>query len=70
MKSHQEVQLGYHEIMKKNACLQIGLMMGIADCIFYAGLDKSLKSRLHINLAICQTHYKQVPVILLGSTKI
>ena len=41
-----------------------GLVKGIADCIIYAGLDKILwKSfTVHVNLALCQTHCKQVPV--------
>ncbi len=40
---------------ENDTCFGNGLVMGSADCINYAGL-------VNVNLALCQTHCRQVPV--------
>ena len=46
-----------------DTCFGNGLVMGSADCLYYAGLVKTQKKVvLRVNLALYQTHCKQVPV--------
>ena len=45
---------------ENDICFENGHVMGYADCKYYAGLVETPKFVLNVNLALCQTHCKQV----------
>ncbi len=50
---------------ENDTCFQVGLVMGIADCIFYAGLDEIIHTYHHsssrqMTALVNQTVKKQV----------
>ncbi len=47
---------------ENDTCFENRLVMGYADCKYYAGLVGTPKVVLNVSLALCQTHCKQVPV--------
>ncbi len=47
---------------ENDTCFGNRLVMGSADCLYYAALVKHQKGCLNVNLALCQTHCRQVPV--------
>ncbi len=47
---------------ENDTCFGKELVMGSADCKYYAGLVETPKVVLKVSLALCQTHCKQVPV--------
>ncbi len=47
--------------MKMTYKLENGLMMGYADCNYFAGLVETSKVVSTVSLALCQAHCKQVP---------
>ncbi len=52
--------LGFVAVNHENdTCFGNGLVMGSADCLYYAGLVKTPEK---LFLALCQTHCKQLPV--------
>ncbi len=47
---------------ENDTCFENGIVMGYADCKYFAGLVEAPKAVSNVSLALCQTHYKQVPV--------
>ncbi len=47
---------------ENDTCFENRLVMGYADCKYYAGLVETSKVVSIVSPALCQTHCKQVPV--------
>ena len=45
-----------------DTCFKNGLVMGYADCKYFAGSVETSKVVSNVSLTLCQTHCKQVPV--------